>query len=174
MRTKNHLRSMKRTEFIHSLAGVALAIPAFGQTPAQEKPAPLPAELVKTFVGAGHGNIAKIKELYAEHPTLIYAAHDWGGGDFETALESAGHVGNVEIAEFLISKGARLNLFCLTMLGKTEQVKYLLEAFPTFLTALGPHGFTLLHHAKVGGERSKELYDYLSSKGLKDTQKKFL
>ena len=30
----------------------------------------------------------------------------------------------------------------------------------------GPHGFTLLHHAKVGGENSKELYDYLTEKEL--------
>lgn len=164
---------MKRNEFIHGLLGSTLIVPTLAQSVKQEKPAPLNPEIVKNFVGAGHGNFAKIKELYTEQPSLIYAAHDWGGGDFETALEAAGHVANVEIAEFLISKGARMNLFCLTMLGKTEQIKYMLEAFPAFLNALGPHGFTLLHHAKVGGDRSKELYEYLLSKGLKDTQRKF-
>ena len=70
---------------------------------------------------------------------------------------------------YLIEQGARVNLFILTLLGQTELVKPVLEAYPSLLQAKGAHGFTLLHHAEVGGEESKELYDYLSSKGLKET-----
>lgn len=100
--------------------------------------------------------------------TLLYATWDWDGGDFETALEGAGHVGNKEIANFLISSGARTNLFVLTMLGKIEVVKSYLDAFPQYLNARGPHCFTFLHHAQKGGDDSKELLEYFQSKGLKD------
>lgn len=131
---------------------------------------PLPADLVKEFVIAGHGNFQKVKEMLNATPTLLYAAWDWGGGDFETALEGAGHVGNKEIASYLIGLGARTNLFVLTMLGKTAIVKSYLETFPAYLTARGPHGLTLLHHAQKGGEDAKELLEYFQSKGLKETK----
>jgi hypothetical protein len=131
---------------------------------------PLPAEKVKDFVGAGHNNLDKVKQLLEEFPTLIYATWDLGGGDFETGLEGAGHVGNKDIANFLIEKGARTNLFVLTMLGKTAIVKAYIETYPSYLYARGPHGFTLLHHANRGGEEAKELVDYLKSKGLNETR----
>ncbi|MBP6687477.1 MAG: hypothetical protein KA160_06430 [Lacibacter sp.] len=138
----------------------------------QVKADPLPAEKVKDFVSAGHNNLDKVKQLLAEFPTLIYATWDLGGGDFETGLEGAGHVGNKEIANYLIEKGARTNLFVLTMLGKTQIVKAYIETWPTYLYARGPHGFTLLHHANRGGEEAKELVEYLQSKGLKETRAK--
>lgn len=129
---------------------------------------PLPAEKVKEFVSAGHNNLEKVKTLLAEMPTLIYAAWDLNNGDFETALEGAGHVGNKEIANYLIERGARTNLFVLTMLGKTALVKAFLDLYPQYLTARGPHGLTLLHHAQRGGEDARELFDYLQMKGLKE------
>jgi hypothetical protein len=131
---------------------------------------PLPAEKVKDFVIAGHGNLDKVKSMLLEFPTLLYATWDWGGGDFETGLEGAGHVGNKEIANYFIAAGARTNLFVLTMLGKTQIVKSYLETFPQYLTARGPHGLTLLHHAQKGGDDAKELLEYLQQKGLKETK----
>ena len=131
---------------------------------------PLPAEKVKEFIIAGHANLDKVKQLLAEFPTLLYATWDWGGGDFETAIEGAGHMGNKEIANFLIATGARANLFVLTMLGKTQIVKPYLETFPEYLKARGPHGFTFLHHAQKGGDDAKELLAYFESKGLKETK----
>jgi ankyrin repeat protein len=136
----------------------------------QAKADPLPAEKVKEFVIAGHNSLDKVKLLLAEFPTLLYATWDWGNGDFETALEGAGHMGNKEIANHLIGLGARTNLFVLTMLGKTQIVKPYLETFPQYLNARGPHGLTLLHHAQKGGDDAKELLDYLQSKGLKETK----
>jgi hypothetical protein len=135
-----------------------------------DKPPALDKDLVKDFVIAGHGNFDKTKQMLQEHPSLLYATWDWGGGDFETALEGAGHVGNKEIAHYLIGLGARTNMFVLTMLGKTAIVKPFLEQFPTFVFAKGPHGLTLLHHAQKGGEDSKELLAYLAEKGLKDSK----
>lgn len=163
MNRKNFLR-----QTIFTAAGAA-ALPMFSSannyTRSDE---PLPAEKVKEFVGAGHNNFDKIKSLLAEMPTLLYASWDLKNGDFESALEAAGHVGHKEIANHLIGLGARTNLFVLTMLGKTTLVKAFLDLYPQYLTARGPHGFTLLHHAQRGGEEAKELFDYLQSKGLKE------
>ncbi len=168
---------MNRKIFLQKLSvGTAamVSIPAIltGQTiPAvAQKPAPLPGEKVKEFVSAGHNNLDKVKSLLLEFPTLIYATWDLGGGDFETGLEGAGHVGNKDIANYLITAGARTNMFVLTMLGKTQIVKPFLEAFPAYINARGPHGFTLLHHAQRGGDNAKELLEYLQSKGLKETK----
>lgn len=169
---------MKRKSFLQQLAVGAGGMVAFpyilnGQTDSKKispKGDPLPAEKVKEFVSAGHNNLEKVKSLLIEIPTLLYATWDLGGGDFETGLEGAGHVGNKDIANYLISKGARTNLFVLTMLGKTQIVKAYLETWPEYLNARGPHGFTLLHHAQRGGDDAKELLEYLQSKGLKETK----
>ena len=111
-----------------------------------------------------------VKELYEQEPNLIYARYDWGDGDYEEAIEGAGHVGNKEIAEYLIEQGARVNLFTLTMLGKDNIVIPTLEEFPALLYAKGAHGFSLLHHAKVGGSDASLIYDYLMDKGLDQTK----
>ena len=164
---------MKRKDFLKTLSiGTAVLYTPSGLMAQTEKVPPLDKLLVQEFVGAGHNNLDKVKKLYDEQPALVYAAHDLGGGDFETAIEGAGHVGNKEIAQFLIEKGARTNLFVLTMLGKTEIVKTFIEAYPAYLTARGPHGFTLLHHAQRGGEGARELLEYLQMKGLKETRSK--
>lgn len=137
---------------------------------APPKPPRIADDLVKGFVAAGHNDLVKVKAMLAEHPNLLYATWDWGGGDFETALEGAGHVGDAEIANYLIEQGARPNLFVLTMLGKTALVKQALEELPSLLNAKGPHGYTLLHHAKRGGDAAAELLAYLESKGLKEAR----
>ena len=129
---------------------------------------PYKAELVKEFVGAGHNRLEKVKELLEEFPNLVYARHDWGNGDFEEGIEGAGHVGNKEIARYLIEKGARPNIFVLTMLGETAIVKAILEKYPSLVNSLGAHGYTLLHHATRGGEDAKALLEYVQSKGLKE------
>ncbi len=131
-------------------------------------PPPYSQDLVKEFVIAGHGNLAKTQSMVADHSNLVFSKFDWGNGDSEAAIEGAGHVGNKEIAEFLIDAGSRVTLFVLTMLGRTELVKPVLEAYPKLIFAYGPHGFTLLHHAKVGGKAGEELYAYLQEKGLKE------
>lgn len=124
-------------------------------------------EMVKEFVGNCHGNLTRVKELYTQQPRLIFASHDWGGGDFENGIEAAGHTGQKEIAVFLLEKGARVNFFTLCMLGKTEAVRAILSAFPEIVNAKGPHGFTPLHHAIAGGNDAlviKELLETLHAK----------
>jgi|SRR5438477_1104164 len=161
---------MNRKKFLQqSMAGAGLIVGAPLLASARSwsiENDPLPPEKVKEFVIAGHGNFDQVKKMLGEMPTLLYATWDWGGGDFETALEGAGHVGNKEIANYLIGVGARTNLFVLTMLGKTSIVKNFLDTFPQYLNARGPHGFTFFHHAQKGGDDAKELLEYFQSKGL--------
>jgi hypothetical protein len=162
---------MHRKDFLQKFSLGSIGLLSFSKSDSQQPVAePLPVALVKDFVVAGHGNLDKVKQMLAETPSLLYATYDWGKGDFETALEGAGHVGNKQIANWLIEQGARTNLFVLTMLGKTDIVKPFLEAYPVYINAKGPHGFTLLHHAQKGGEPAKDLLQYLESKGLKDTR----
>jgi hypothetical protein len=139
------------------------------QAPPQDAPPPYPLDLVKEFVIAGHGNPDKVKAMMAEHPNLIYSKFDWGNGDFEAAVEGAGHLVNRDIANCLVDAGARVTLFVLAMLGRTELVKPVLDAYPRLVFANGPHGFTLLHHAKLAGADGDCLYQYLGEKGLKET-----
>jgi len=166
---------MNRKKFLYSIAGGTAGFEllnniASGQvsTAPAEIP-PLSLDLVKEFVIAGHKDLPKVQTMLAEQPNLVHCKYDWGNGDFEEAIEGAGHMGNKDIAQYLIDAGSRVTLFVLTMLGKTELVKPVLEAYPKLIFANGPHGFTLLHHAKQGGKDGEALYNYLLEKGLKDT-----
>lgn len=153
-------------------AGLAAAPWAHGAQPAPEQAGPpaLAPDLVRAFVDAGHGRLVTVKQMLAEHPGLLNAAWDWGGGDFEMAIEGAGHIGSVEVAGYLLAQGARANIFVLTMLGRTAAVKAMLAANPHWLHARGAHGLTLLHHAKAGGEPARELLEHLTALGLRDTR----
>jgi hypothetical protein len=123
----------------------------------------LEASLVQQFVGNAHGDLSRVKELLAQEPGLINATWDWGGGDFETGLGAAAHMGRRDIAEFLLGQGARLDLFAATMLGKLDIVKAALAAFPEAIRTPGPHGIPLIAHAKAGGEEAKEVLEFLES-----------
>jgi hypothetical protein len=126
------------------------------------KPA-LEATLVQEFVGNAHGDLNRVKELLAQEPSLINSCWDWGGGDFETALGAAAHMGRRDIADFLLGNGARLDLFAATMLGKLEIVKATLAAFPEAIRTPGPHGIPLVAHARAGGEEAREVLEFLES-----------
>ena len=84
--------------------------------PAWKKPQ-LNRLLVQDFVIFAHSEFDMVKKLLEKEPALLNATIDWGGGDWETGLGGASHLGNREIAEYLISKGARIDLFAATMLG---------------------------------------------------------
>lgn len=122
----------------------------------------------REIVGASHGNIARVRGLLAERPELAKAAYDWGFGDWETALGAASHVGNREIAALLIEHGARPDLFSFAMLGQLDVVKAYIAANPGIQKVLGPHGITLLSHAKAGGEKSAAVVKYLVELGDAD------
>ncbi len=152
------------------VGATALALsPLVAQTTTAPAPAPrvpdrgppLDGALVKEFVVAAHGDLAKTKSMLATQPHLLNATWDWGGGDFETALGGASHMGRRDIAEFLLQQGARADIFALAMLGHLEAVKAFIAARPEAAQCAGPHGIPLLAHARKGG--AADVVTYLQS-----------
>lgn len=119
--------------------------------------------LVQDFVIFAHSELDMTKKLLEKEPGLINATMDWGGGDWETGLGGASHMGRRDIVEFLLEKGARIDIFCAAMMGQLEAVKAFLTLQPKLIDARGPHGFTLHFHAQVGGKESEKVLDYLQS-----------
>jgi hypothetical protein len=125
-------------------------------------------DLVKEMVTVAHGNVARVKELVGRHQTLAKAAYDWGFGDWESALGAASHVGNREIAEFLLANGARPSIFSAAMLGQLDVVKAFVAASAGVQRIKGPHSITLLRHATAGGAQAKPVVEYLTQLGGAD------
>jgi hypothetical protein len=123
----------------------------------------LPPELVQEFVGNAHGDLDRVKALLLEEPALINAAWDWGGGDWETGLGAAAHMGRNDIACYLLEQGARIDLFAAAMLGELDIVKAVLAAFPDAARVPGPHGIPLIAHAQAGGEEAAAVVEFLQS-----------
>jgi hypothetical protein len=119
--------------------------------------------LVQDFVIFAHFDLAMTQKLLDKEPALINATMDWGAGDWETGLGGASHMGRRDIAEFLLARGARIDLFCATMLGLLDAVKAFLTLQPKLIEAKGPHGLTLHFHAQVGGKQAEPVLDYLQS-----------
>jgi len=119
--------------------------------------------LAQDFVIFAHSDLEMTQKLLEREPGLIHASIDWGGGDWETALGGASHMGRHDIVAFLLSKGARIDLFCAAMQGQLEAVKAFLALEPGLIDAKGPHGFSLHFHAQVGGEKAKETLEFLQS-----------
>lgn len=80
---------------------------------------------------------------------------------WESALGAA-HVGRKDIALYLLEKGARMDIFAAAMLGELEVVQAILVAQPEALRAPGPHGISLLQHARMGGEKAQRVFEYLT------------
>lgn len=112
----------------------------------------LDRQMVNEFVEVAHSNLARVQELLSQEPALINACWNWGGDDWETAVGAAAHVGNKEIAEYLLANGAHLDIFCAAMLGKKKIVAAFIEDDPAVIHKKGPHGIPLLAHAQAGGQ----------------------
>src|SRR3954470_23171470 len=153
---------------------LAPAVPAgFAWQSPSSSPAPssFPAhepEAVKEIVTVAHGNLARVKELVSGRPALARASWDWGYGDWETPIDAASHVGNRPIAEYLVANGARPTIYTAAMMGQLPIVKNWIEAMPGVQRNRGPHGITLLAHARYGGPPAADVAKYLESLGDAD------
>jgi hypothetical protein len=135
----------------------------------EKKPA-LELTLVQDFVGKSHADLDGVKELLMREPALINSAWDWGGGDWETGLGAAAHMGRRDIASYLLEHGARLDLFAAAMLGNLEIVRATIETYPDAVDTPGPHGIPLLAHALAGGAEALQVYEYLKSLSSQKTE----
>lgn len=157
-----------------SALGVLFAAKAWGQSPASPPsfasdvfPAQDPA-LAKEVVGVSHRDFKRVRELVERQPALARASIDWGFGDWEACIDAASHVGNKPIAEFLLANGARPTIFSAAMMGQLDVVKAFIAARPGVQRTLGPHGLTLMWHAKQGGPDSAAVVQYLTAVGDAD------
>ena len=170
---------LTRRRFLAAGSTLALAPAGFvarGTVGAAAPPAPpvpdsfpsQPPELVQEIVRVSHFDLARVRALVDRRPALARAAWDWGFGDWESALGAASHVGNREIAQALIAAGARPDLFTAAMLGQLDVVRAAVAASPGIQKIRGPHGITLLAHARAGGDESRPVAQYLESLGDAD------
>ena len=103
------------------------------------------------IVMQAHGNLARVREILAESPELLNVMYEpWA----ETPLGAASHVGNREIAEFLLAQGAPMTITTAAMLGRADEVGRFLAADPAAANAVGAHGISLLFHAAYSGDIS--------------------
>ncbi len=121
-------------------------------------------EEIKEFVFAAHKDFDQVKRIVEEKPLILNCTNQRIRGDFETAVGGASHMGLRDIADLLVAKGARLDIFNYAFLGYTDFVIKLVTDYPSLLNSPGPHGFNLLHHAKVGNNQNLE--EWLMEKGL--------
>lgn len=121
------------------------------------------AIVARDLVGAAHNNLDRVKAMVSRYPELAKVSWDWGFGDWETALGAASHVGNRPVAEYLLEHGAPPTIFSSAMLGHIDVVKAMLAAQPGLQRVRGPHGITLLAHARAGGPASAPVLAYLES-----------
>lgn len=119
--------------------------------------------LIADFVIYAHSDLEMTKKLLEKEPMLINASMDWGIGDWESGIGGASHMGRRDIVEFLLEKGARVDIFTMTMLGQLEAVKQLLTLQPKLIDARGPHGFSLHFHAQLAGKDADKMVAYLQS-----------
>jgi len=128
-----------------------------------ERPPVLDPQLVEKFVANAHGDLDVVRTMLEDEPSLVNATWDWGGGDWETALGAAAHMGRRDIALHLLERGARIDLFAAAMLGEVEIVRAVLAAFPAARDLPGPHGIPLVEHGRAGGEEAHEVLELLES-----------
>ena len=130
---------------------------------ASETPPALDSDLVREFVANAHGDLEAVRRALAGEPALVNAAWDWGGGDWETGLGAAAHMGKRDIAELLLAHGARIDVFAAAMLGEVEIVSAILIAHPEMRDARGPHTIPLRAHAEAGSEQARPVLELLDS-----------
>ena len=133
--------------------------------------------IASEVVGVAHFNLERLKELVDPRPELAKAEWDWGFGDWESAIAAASHVGRRDIADYLIRKGAVPTIFTYAMLGENKTVKAMIMAYPGIQRNFGPHGISLLQHARTGLQtegvnksNAQKLIDYLQSLGDADSR----
>lgn len=119
--------------------------------------------MIQDFVIYAHADLDMTKKLVEKEPMLVNAVMDWGAGDWESGLGGASHMGRRDIVEYLLAKGARIDIFCAAMMGQLDAVKAFLTLEPKLIDARGPHGFTLHFHAQVGGKQAEPVLEYLQT-----------
>ena len=127
-----------------------------------EQPSPT-VEEIKQFVVAGHFDLDKITRMLASNPRLLNESYQWGENDTETAIQAAAHAGSRVNAQFLLGKGAPLEICTAAMLGMGEEVKQSIKSDPAKAKATGAHRIPLLAHTVFS--ENLDLIEYVFRSG---------
>jgi len=106
--------------------------------------APAKPPVIDELVGNAHGNLARVKELLEANPELVDRKASWN----ETPIEAATQMGNREIIDYLIARGAPVDFFTALVLGRSEEV----GRQPELINARGIHDLPALYFAAIGGD----------------------
>ena len=111
--------------------------------------AELEQSIVEECVGSAHGDLDRVRELVERHPAVVNARAPWN----ETPIEAAAQLGRRDIIEYLLGKGAPLDLFTACVLGRRDVVEAELARDPARAGAHGVHDLPTLYFAAIGGQR---------------------
>lgn len=90
--------------------------------------------------------------MLATNPELLNVEYRWSENDAETAIQAAAQVGSVSVANYLLERGAPLEICTAAMLGLHDEVVRFLNMSPENAHAVGAHGIPLLPHAVWSGD----------------------
>jgi ankyrin repeat protein len=134
---------------------------------AEEEPAFSPDQ-IRNFIIAAHGNLPRVREMLARHPGLLNVRHYWSNDDSESAIQAAAQVGSAPVVEYLLDRGAPLEICTAAMLGRRETVELMLAEDPSLIEARGAHGIPLMPHAAMGSnlDLAKFLFERGATAGM--------
>lgn len=97
--------------------------------------------LLDELVGNAHGNLARVRQILDEHPELLNDRATWN----ETAIEAATQMGNRQIIDDLVERGAQVDFFTNLVLGQVDDVG------AERANSRGVHDLPALYFAAIGG-----------------------
>ena len=114
-----------------------------------EAPEGVTEETARAMVLPSHFDLDEVKRQVEADPRLVHVRYK----QFDEApIEAASHVGNREIAEYLLGRGARFKIHCAVMLGMYESTVAFLDVKPELAVQPGAHNLPLMYHAAHGGD----------------------
>jgi ankyrin repeat protein len=124
---------------------------------------PFSPDQIRDFIIAAHGNLPRVREMLTKHPGLLNVRHYWSVNDSETAIQAAAQTGSAPVVEYLLDKGAPLDICTAAMLGRKDVVERMLDEDPSRIEARGAHGIPLMPHAAMSS--NLELAQMLFERG---------
>lgn len=127
------------------------------ETPALRKRINAPAFSFDTpaIISAVGCNNRELVDALLEYGADVNAKSTWWAGAFGTL-----HNTETEMVQYLIERGAQVDIFAAAQQNMIDVIRKLVEADPDLVHAKGPDGQRALHFA-----RSREVIDYLLEKG---------
>lgn len=107
----------------------------------------LSQETINEFVVSSHFDLPKVEAMLAENPALLNENAQW----IETPIQAASHVARFDIIEFLLSKGAPVDICTAAVLERAADVKQFLADDPNLKHATGAHNLPLMFFAAISG-----------------------